>query len=212
MINDASNNKILSCVVEQGNSSSTILLSTGVITGNDNNVISNSIIRDRAGVAPLNGIVSLGTNSAISNGNNTITGNQITNFNQAGIGFGPGNDNWTITNNDISETADRSTQLFGISFGSLGTNVISGNQIHDLRSSVTAGSGRSTAGMVFADTRNTTVSQNRLYNFPAVAGGTGRIVGIEFAGFNGAPSSINLVNNMISLSTSAYSQPVIGID
>ena len=215
LINDASNDTITRNTIEAGNGSTTILLSTGTTTGNDNTTISSNVIRDRSDVAGVafNGIASVGTSAAITNTGIAITNNQITNFNQAGILIGTGSETATITGNDISSTGTRTTAQLGIVINiSLGTNTISQNLIHGLRSTILGGTGVSVAGMLLVDARATTVSRNRIYDFPAAAAGTGRIVGIEFDGGSGTPANVNIVNNMISLVTSvSTNQSVFGL-
>lgn len=215
LINDASNNTIQNCTIEAGNGSTSIIISTGTTTGNDNISIANNIIRDRSDVvgAPFNGFGSVGTSAAIANSNISLTNNQITNFNQAGVLVSTGTENVTITGNDISSTANRTTTQFGVVIPVvLGTNTISQNTIHGLRTSVAAGTGASTAGILLQDARGMTVSRNRLYDFAAVTGGTGRIVGIEFDGGSGTPASATMVNNMISIvTTTATNQSIFGI-
>jgi FG-GAP-like repeat len=214
LINDASNNTIMNCAVEGGVTSGVILLSTGTTTGNDNNIITGNIVRDRTDAAgvPFNVIATAGTSAAISNSNNVISNNQVINFTQGGV-FVSNSDNLTVNNNDISLSAAATTSVLGIVVNSCtGTNTFSLNSIHDLRSSIAAGTGASTVGMLFLDVRSTTVSRNRIFNFPAVAAGTGRLVGIEYDGSSGNPASLTIVNNMISLVTSvATNQSVMGL-
>lgn len=219
LINDASNNTIQNTAIEGATTSATsaaVFLSTGTTTGNDNNTISNNIIRDRttpAGVS-ANSFASIGTSTAIANGGNSVSNNQVINFTASGILIGAtGNENWTINGNDVSQTANRTTALFGINVAlSLGTNTISQNTIHGLRTSFAGGTFINTAGIFLLDIRDATVSRNRVYDFPALAGGTGRIVGIEFEGATGTPSTVTVVNNMVSLVTSvATAQSVFGI-
>ena len=214
LINDASNNSIQNCTIE-GAGTAVILLSTGTATGNDNNTINGNTVRDRTAPAatPGNLISSIAT-AAILNSGTTITNNQLINFTVNGINIGAGNENINITANDISQTASRTTAIIGINVSvALGTgNTISRNTIHDLRTSVLGGTFISTAGIFILDSRAMTVSRNRIWNFPAVAGGTGRLVGIEFEGGTGLPSSCTVVNNMVSIVTTvATAQSVFGI-
>lgn len=214
-INDASFNTIMNCTIESGTTGTTINISTGTTTGNDNNTITTNIIRDRSDVAgvALSGITSSGTSAAIANSNTAITNNQITNFTGSGIVITTGSENVTITGNDISSTATRSTAQIGIQMSvSLGTNLVSQNQIHGLRTTFAAGTGISTAGIFFGDARATTVSRNRIYDFPGAAGGTGRLSGIESDGGNGTAASVTIVNNMVSISpTVSINQAIFGI-
>ncbi len=214
LINDASNNSIQNSVIE-GAGTAVILLSTGTATGNDNNTISGNDVRDRTAPAavPANLISSIAT-AAISNGGTIISNNNLLNFTTNGINLGLGNDNVTITNNEISQTANRTTVIVGINVTSaLGAaNTISQNSIHDLRTSALGGTFLNTGGIFILDSRNMTVSRNRIYNFPALAGATGRIIGIEFEGDAALPSSCVVVNNMVSIITQvATAQSVFGI-
>jgi hypothetical protein len=214
--NDSSEDAIYSCRIEAGNGSSAILINTGTTTGNDNIAIVGNIISGRSDVAgvPFNAIACVGTSAAISNSILQIDANLIQDFNQAGILIGSGSDNVIINGNDIVSTATRSTTQFGIVFNSvLGGNTVNQNSIHGLRTTVAAGGGNpSTVGILMGDARATTISENKIYDFPAAAGGTGNIVGIEFNGANATAASLNIVNNMISLSTTvATNQTVIGL-
>jgi hypothetical protein len=215
-INDASSNLITSCIIEQNNSaSSAVFYSTGTTTGNDNNVLTGSIVRGTSSsVIPFNSIVSSGTSTAISNTGLNISNNQIVDFGQAGILILTGTDGITVSSNDISETADRATALTGINLNgsTLGTNLITNNRIHGLRSSFLGAGNPSVEGMFFADARTTTISGNYIYDFPALAAGTGRIVGIEYDGSSSAAPSLTIVNNFININTTnASANPVFGI-
>jgi hypothetical protein len=215
LINDSSNNSIQNCTIE-GAGTAVVLLSTGTASGNDNNSIAGNTIRDRTAPAAVPAILisSIGTSAAIANSGTAIAFNNLINFTTNGINLGVGNENVAITNNEISQTANRTTAIIGINvISALGANnSISQNSIHDLRSSVLGGTFINTAGMFILDSRNMTVSRNRLYNFTAVAGATGRIVGIEFEGDAALPSSCVVVNNMVTIITQvATAQSVFGI-
>ena len=156
-INDASNNNLRNTTLEGGGTSSVLVISTGITTGNDNYQIVGNIIRDRTDAAsvPFNVINLIGSSATVSNTNILINNNQIINFTQAGILVGT-SDNVTVTNNDIFQTAARTTSLFGIAVNSAGgTNLFSKNKVHDLTTTL------GTSGMQFNDVRATTVSQNR---------------------------------------------------
>jgi hypothetical protein len=211
LINDASNNDILNCTVEGGVTTGVILLGGGTTTGNDNNLISGNVVRDRtdaAGVA-FNGVIVNGTSAAIANSDNVISNNLCLNFIQSGILLFAGNENSTVTGNEITQSVSRTTAMFSLGVQvAFGTNLISQNTIHDISTSGTS----STFGIFLADARGTTVSRNQIYNFPSVAGATGRISGIEFDGASGLPSSVTVVNNMVSLVPAvATNQNVRGI-
>jgi hypothetical protein len=194
-INDASNNSVQNTTLEGGGTSSVLFISTGTTTGNDNISVTGNIIRDRTDAAsiPFNVINLAGTSAAVSNSNILITNNQIINFAQAGL-FVANADNVTFSNNDVFQTAARTTALFGAAVNSmLGTNVFSQNTIHDLATSL------ATTGLQFNDVRATTVSRNRIYNFPSTTGSTGVLTGILFNGATAVPASLTVVNNMVSI-------------
>lgn len=216
MVNDASNNGILSCIIEGGNtstSSALILIGAGTTTGNDNNSITDSIIRDRTDVAgvPANAIASLNGSTTARNSFNVVSNNQIMNFINNGVAASTGatSENWTINNNDISQNATRAAATFGINTGGMaGTNTISGNKIHGFTSSGTS----AILGFLVGNSLNLTISGNRVYDFQTTAGATGVIEGIEFDGASGGAANLTVVNNMISLApTVSTAQSVIGI-
>ena len=143
LFNDAMNNTIQRTTLQGsggGAASGTIMFGTGMVTGNDNNTISNCIITDAPGGLPVNGIVSTGTAVATQeNSNNTISGNQVSNYfspalSSTGITVGAGNTDWTIINNKFFQTAARAVttaNLFHrVVFVSSGSNhTINGNTI-----------------------------------------------------------------------------------
>ena len=216
LTNDASNNTIQRCILQGGMTSTSggvVFIAAGTTTGNDNNTISGNIIRDRTDAAEIyaNLIASLNASTTATNSNNVISNNQLINFTSNGFGTSGivSADNWTITGNDISQTATRAATIFGINFGgNSGTNVISGNSIHGFNVS---GSGTS-LGMLIGNVSNTTISRNRIYDFQTTAAATGVIEGIEWIGASGATPSVTVVNNFVSLTpTLATAQVVIGI-
>jgi hypothetical protein len=215
LLADASNNTIQNCTIEGASTTAVVLVATGTTTGNDNVAITGNTIRDRSDAAgvPANLITSGGTSAVIANSGLNISGNTLFNFTGNGVNIAAGTENLTISNNDISQSANRATAIIGINVStSLGTNTITQNSIHDLRSSVLGGTFVSTVGLFVLDARNLTVSRNRIYNFAAVAGGTGRIVGIEFEGASGTAAAATIVNNMVSMVTSVpTANPVFGI-
>jgi len=116
-INDASNNTVQNATVLGAGSSltfGTIFFSTGTATGNDNNTINNCNITDAAtGTFPVNAIYSSGTaTTGQENSGNIISNNNISNFFNpdfvtVGLLVGPGNTDWTISNNKFFQTASR---------------------------------------------------------------------------------------------------------
>ena len=215
MIADASNNTIQNSTIEGAVTTATlgvVMLSTGTTTGNDNITISNNTIRDRSdgtGV-PANLIYSSGTSSTVTNGTINVSNNTLKNFTGtaillSGAGSSNGNENWTISGNEIFQEAARTTANTGITFNALGTNNILQNYIHDLN---TTGA---VSGIVLNDARNTSVSRNRVIQ-TTVAGSTGTWVGIFFNGSSGNPATATVANNMVSLvPTSSATQTIYGM-
>ncbi len=104
-INGACNNKVQYCTFEGKSTQYVILFSTSTAsTGNNFNLIDNNIIRDHSDMisVPTYGIYSNGTGSTgIENSDNTISNNQIFNFETSGVyvaAIGNG-DNWVIRGN-----------------------------------------------------------------------------------------------------------------
>lgn len=134
--NDATNNVIQNCIVQSTNTSTTsgtiVFGTTSGANGNDNNTVSACDIRDGA-TTPTNGIYSVGTTATTAqfNDNNIITGNNISNFFNAGsstigVFVGAGNSTWTISNNKLFQTATR-TYTTGNTHNGIQVNNTSGN-------------------------------------------------------------------------------------
>jgi hypothetical protein len=125
-INDASSNTVQYVTASGVNTSATsgvILFGTTTgTTGNDNNTIDNSDIRDGA-TTPANGIYSAGstTTTTLNNSGNTVSNSNLFNFyttvqnNASGVQLGAGNTDWTISGNSFYQTASRA--------GTVSTNV-----------------------------------------------------------------------------------------
>ena len=141
-INDATNNTVQNCNIKGSGTSATlgtIFFSTGTATGNDGNIINSNNIASSGSTFATNAIYSLGTSAAIDNSGNTISANNISDyFNAAlvsvGINLGAtGNSAWTITNNKLFQTANRTFTTAnthnGINIGVGSGYTISGNTI-----------------------------------------------------------------------------------
>ena len=217
LTNDASNNSIMNSTVEGGNTECRTARSfssvTGTTTGNDNNTISGNIIRDRTDVVgvPANLVVSLNASLTALNSNNTVTGNTLANFTANGFATSgiASSDNWTVSNNDISQNATRATVVVGINTGGMaGTNLISGNSIHGFVSSAAL----VIRGLLVGNSLNLTISRNRIYDFQTTAGATGLIEGLQYDGASAATPNLTVVNNMVALApTLATAQQITGI-
>lgn len=135
LVNDATANTLQSVVIESANTgttSGTVLFGTGVSSGNSGNQILGAELRDRSDAAgvPANAIYSVGTAGA-PNAGNTISGNLIYNYTNAGVlvaAAGAGN-GWSVSDNDLYQTAARSTAAAGISIQGGGAHTVSTNRI-----------------------------------------------------------------------------------
>lgn len=137
-VNDATNNVVTNTsLLGAGDTSfGVVYFGIGTTNGNDNNNINNCVISASAS-SPLNGIYSLAS-AAIDNSGNTINSNLISNFFNAtaataGLNINTGNNNWTITNNRLFQTASRTYTTAsthnGIFISSGSGHTISGNTI-----------------------------------------------------------------------------------
>lgn len=128
-INDATQNTLTYCTIEGTSTITTSGLihfgTTTGTTGNDNNTISNCVIKDAAGGSPTNAIYSGGSSSssAVYNSNISILNNNIYNFyrngqNCSGVILGAGSTAWTISGNSFYQTVTRTNA------NSTGWNVI----------------------------------------------------------------------------------------
>lgn len=210
LVNDSSNNSILSCVVEGGttsNVSAVVMFGAGPTTGNDNNSVTDSVIRDRtdAVAIPVRLFASDSSGGAVNSGT-VVLNNQFINFTQAAI-FDAIAENTSITGNTISQTAARTTGLFPIQMlANAGSNSISGNTIRD--QSTTS----SFVGInLQSNTGSVNASANRIYNIDNAGGSFAPFAGIQFIG-NDAGSSLTVVNNMVSIApATASNQTVYGV-
>ncbi|MFT3911086.1 MAG: GEVED domain-containing protein [Ferruginibacter sp.] len=139
---DAVNNTIQYCTVASRNTSATsgtIIFAGGTVSGNDNNTIDNCDILDGGGGFPAVAIYSAGTSTAIDNSGNTISNSNIANYFSATAATagvlltGTGNSGWTINNNRLYQTANRTytsaNTHFGISIGTGAGYTITNNTI-----------------------------------------------------------------------------------
>lgn len=153
-INGASNNTITNCKIlgssipALNNNGGTVFFSTDANTnnGNDNNTISNCDIGPAASNLPLKAIFSSGTTTTAAkrNSGNVISNNNIFDFFSVSSGTGTvginifnGNDNWTISNNKIYQTAPRAFSVAGARYTGIilntttfpGSFTVTGNRI-----------------------------------------------------------------------------------
>jgi len=210
--NDATSNTVRNCIIEgSANADGVISFLTGVTSGNDFNLITGCQVRDLSsglGV-PLTLIYSRGSSpidSVIWNSGNSLTNNEIFYFSFIGVWIHSfGNKNWTVSGNTVynrSDISSSTTRLVGIFFNGEGTNLVSGNTIRDLMTATNS----IYNGIRLDRAYSTTVSGNRLYNFPSV----GELNGILFWG--DLQYGITVANNQISIIPSgSTSQWIVGI-
>ncbi|MBX7211894.1 MAG: choice-of-anchor D domain-containing protein [Verrucomicrobiaceae bacterium] len=197
-INDASSNTVRNCVVEGAGTNTSfgvISFSAGTLTGNDNNLITGCQVRNLTSAVffPWYLIRSAGSSTAVANSGNTVSSNELFNFDRAGVYIhSTGNDSWTLSDNDIYEVNATSSSPNGISMQGGGTNLFTGNYIHDLLT--TSGS----TGIYFSISGGiTTVARNRITALNVNTAATA-VYGILAQGSTG--STLNVVNNQITLS------------
>jgi hypothetical protein len=121
-INDASNDTVNFCKIKGSAispQSGIVFISTGILSGNDNNLIDQNDITSAADAyRPLNAVYAYGSGDAgIENSTNTIRNNELFDFfNQGnasgshtvtrGVSLAYGNTDWAITGNSFYETTD----------------------------------------------------------------------------------------------------------
>lgn len=205
-INDASSNTVRNCVLEGASTSTTlgvIGFGAGTVTGNDNNIITGCQVRDLSTAAGVpNTLIGSSGSSAAANSGNTLSNNDLFNFNQQGIRLSAsGNGAWTISSNDIHEVNSATSNNAGISILGGGTHIITGNYIHDLLTTFAQSKGISLTGITSAKiTRNriTALTVNSattsIHGIYAVSSTQGllTVVNNEITLFPAAPTSSNL--------------------
>lgn len=122
MENDAKSNTVTRCTVQGSSASSscgTIFIGTGTVDGNDNNTISFCTIRPAGANLHRVGVLGSGGFTGPLNSGITVTGCTVqdyfaTNNASYGINAEEGNENWTITDNRLYQTATRSVASFTV--------------------------------------------------------------------------------------------------
>ncbi|HMU10229.1 MAG TPA: BNR-repeat neuraminidase N-terminal domain-containing protein [Ferruginibacter sp.] len=192
-INDATTNTVKNSIILGVNSSAasgSIVFSTSTGSlGNSSNIINNNDIRDGATV-PVNAIYSSGTGAAL-NASNTISDNNIFNWTGSGIlvsSTGAGN-SWAISNNNVYQTAARTSTLIAISLAGGNTHTVSGNKLYQTTGTIGAAyTGISITGA----TNGHTISSNSIGGAAANRSGTALEV---------TSSSTNLTAILLSVGT-----------
>ncbi|HEY3386594.1 MAG TPA: hypothetical protein VGK46_08800 [Saprospiraceae bacterium] len=116
LIGDASFNTIQNCTIKGasgGANSGSLFFSTGILTGNDNNIIAHNLITSSGTNFAVHAIYAAGTSESVANSSITIDSNLIADYfhpsiTSNGIHIAAvGNTNWTISNNRLYQTAER---------------------------------------------------------------------------------------------------------
>lgn len=207
---NSNDTSIISCFAgKPGGTGTVLLVGPGAGTGNERTTISDSWAGSTDGAPVETAIGSIGISTGQpANTGFTVRRTTVNRFYRYGI-RAEATEDVLLSENFITHgfVAPVNQHIAGISMGltntNHGTNRIEKNTIVDLVSSQFAGGGTSTAGIELGDTRNLTVTQNAIREFPGAATGDGNIVGIHFIGATGTSASATITNNMISLIPSA---------
>lgn len=192
--NDAANNSIVSCEAESGGT--VIFFANGSVTGNDNNAVSNSLIRARNTSPIVSGRAVQSDASpsiAVTNSNLSVADNTIVDAIVELLDA----DNFSITGNSFTQTVSRDlANAIGVD-RSGGTNLISRNSISNFTIDGIF------AGVALGEVGSTTVSQNRIFNIEGTNDPSfTSLSGIVLNGSTTSPSSVTIENNMISIAPS----------
>lgn len=220
-INDATSNSLRNTVFEGGAGVTAINVATGLVSGNDDILIANNIVRDRtvptAGV-PFNAIGSTETSLTIVNDRLVIRDNEIVNFTQGGIIFFAGASSVAVRDNLVRRTL---TSTNGLQAGVVangfqgGTNVVSGNTIRDIESAATTANRLSGIEIITATGGSVEVTGNRVENLRHTTTAAQPVFGIRSGvGTGGSTAMTVIADNVIVGLTSATTGtgPVTGID
>ena len=217
LVNDATNNTIRSSYIESPNTSTGIILfsTTTGTTGNNNNTITDNVIRERTDVlgVPAYMIYSSGTTGK-DNSSNTISNNEIANFSSYGIYLSTGSgDSWTVSGNSFYNNlaTPPSTSQYAIYFAqgsSSVNNLVSGNFIGGQLANCGGGYWVNSGAISFyaiylnSSTQTTSVQNNTIQNISLTNTGSATFRGIY--AYGGTIDVGSVTGNLIgSLSTPA---------
>jgi hypothetical protein len=202
--NDATNNTIKNCVVlgsSRFTQTGTILLSNGISSGNDGNILMNNAIgASSPGAEPTNAITSKGTSVSVSNDNIQVTGNHVYNWFNSGAGGAnainipsEGSSGWIISGNRFFQTTAK-TFASRMPMRAIFINTPNGGNYTIANNIIGYSSASETGMLTLTNTYNSSVSTNYSGTFHA----------IDVQVSNSASSVIqgNTVNNVTITSTS----------
>lgn len=220
--NDSSNNVVRNTVIEGGEGTSVTLINVGLglVTGNDDITIENSVIRDRTAptvAIPFNGLGSTSASTTIVNDRLIVRDNEFVNFGQAGVFIGTGTASFSVRNNLVRRTvpSTNGAQLaIGVNGFQGGTNAIVGNTIRDLESTATTVGRLSGIEVITGTGGSIEVTGNRIENLRHTVTSSQPVFGIRSGvGTGGSTASTVISDNVViglSSSTTGTSE-VTGI-
>lgn len=220
-INDASGNALRNTVLEGGAGVTAINVSAGLVTGNDDILIENNIVRDRTvptpGV-PFNAIGSTSASTTVVNDGLVVRDNEVVNFTQAGIFIGVGTAGFTVRDNLIRRTAPSTNAVqlgIGINGFQGGSNVVADNVIRDLESTATTAGRLSGIEVITATGGSIAVRSNRIENLWHTTTAAQPVFGIRSGiGTGGSTAATTILDNtLLNLSNGTTGTvQVTGID
>ncbi|MDH7515645.1 MAG: right-handed parallel beta-helix repeat-containing protein [Bacteroidota bacterium] len=169
LLNGATNDRILNCIIEGGNTnaSSGVVVFGASATGNSNNALVGCHLRDRSDSAyvPANLVYS----SSSANSADTLKDNALYNFTNYGVAASACGNDWRILSNAFYQTASRSTSQRAVSFLGGGGHAVIANNIGGSASD-RSGTPWTTSSSFYGiymttGTAQTTVTQNVFGNF-----------------------------------------------
>lgn len=177
MYNDASNNKITRCTVLGNTAGSigtagagTIVIGTGVTTGNDNDTISHCVISASNATSMATRHIFAGGTVGVENNGLLIDNNYISNYfrstlNSSAIDIISGTTGATISNNKFYQTASRTYTSVNRSNISININNTAGGDYKVLNNRIgfSDSSGTGTYTLIFSNTSSTTAAMVPIY-------------------------------------------------
>jgi hypothetical protein len=220
--NDASSNRLLNTVIEGAGGVTAVAVAAGTVTGNDDILIANNIVRDRtvpSAAVPFNAIGSTATSTSIVNDNLVIRDNEVVNFVQAGVFINVGTAGFTVRDNLIRRTlvSTNAVQIaVGVNGFQGGANTIRSNTIRDLESTATAAGRLSGIELITATGGTISVSDNRIENLRYTGTANVGVFGIRSGiGTGGSTAQTTIAGNTLlgfTSNTTNTSAQVTGID
>ncbi|WP_298116417.1 hypothetical protein [Flavobacterium sp.] len=217
-IGDASNNIISNCTISGSStsaSSGTILFSTGTVTGNDFNQISNCIINPAGTNLPTNAIYSAGTSLTIDNSDNSILNCIIQDYfnstvSSTGIYIFSNSTSWTISNNKFIQTSTRTSNANALTHRGIRITTPGGGNYNITNNIVGYANSSGTGNTIYNGNFATSFRGIELTSGSQVSNLQGNIIsGINFSTTSGTTSSpgvftgISVLSGTVNLGTTS---------